>query len=179
MVTTGSEMTEDSKIKNVGIEQQEKAVTTPVKKPAAKRKRPSKKSVLILMVRSKRKRAIARASVRAGSGIIRVNRESIDIVEPVELRRLMVEPIEVSAATASIFKGIDIEVNVRGGGSVSQAQAVRGVIAKGIVKFSGSDEIRDAYLRYDRFMIVDDPRRVEPKKFLGTKARARFQKSYR
>ena len=171
-------MAEDTKI-DVGTAQQEKLAAAQSKKPTAKRKRASKKSVSIIMVRSKRKRAIARASVRAGSGIIRVNREKIEIVEPVELRRLMVEPIEVSSATSSVFKGIDIDVNVRGGGAVSQAQAVRGVIAKGIVKFSGSDAIRDDYLRYDRFMIVDDPRRVEPKKFLGTKARARFQKSYR
>jgi ribosomal protein S9 len=34
-------------------------------------------------------------------------------------------------------------------------------------------------MHYDRFMIVDDSRRVEPKKFKGPKARARFQKSYR
>jgi small subunit ribosomal protein S9 len=168
----------DDKVQNANQEQQDKTAA-PSKKPAAKRKRATKKSASIIMVRSKRKRAIARASVRAGSGIIRVNRESIEIIEPVELRRLMVEPIEVSSATSSAFKGIDIDVKVRGGGSVSQAQAVRGVIAKGIVKFSGSDAIRDDYLRYDRFMIVDDPRRVEPKKFLGTKARARFQKSYR
>ena len=172
-------MAEDTNIADAGAAQQEKTKAVVAKKPAAKRKRTSKKSVTIIMVRSKRKRAIARASVRAGSGIIRVNRESIGIIEPIELRRLMVEPIEVSAATSNVFKGIDIDVNVRGGGAVSQAQAVRGVIAKGIVKFSGNDAIRDEYLRYDRFMIVDDPRRVEPKKFLGTKARARFQKSYR
>ena len=39
--------------------------------------------------------------------------------------------------------------------------------------------IRMECMRYDRIMLVDDPRRVEPKKFKGPKARARFQKSYR
>ncbi len=74
---------------------------------------------------------------------------------------------------------MDIKVNVYGGGSSAQAQAVRSAIAKSIVAFSGSDAIKKEYLNYDRFMVVDDARRVEPKKFKGPKARARFQKSYR
>jgi small subunit ribosomal protein S16e len=34
-------------------------------------------------------------------------------------------------------------------------------------------------LSYDRTLLVADPRRMEPKKFGGRGARARFQKSYR
>ncbi|CAL9195586.1 unnamed protein product [Musa hybrid cultivar] len=37
----------------------------------------------------------------------------------------------------------------------------------------------DILVRYDRTLLVADPRRCEPKKFGGRGARARFQKSYR
>ena len=40
-------------------------------------------------------------------------------------------------------------------------------------------EIKDILMAYDRTLLVADPRRCEPKKFGGTGARARFQKSYR
>ena len=40
-------------------------------------------------------------------------------------------------------------------------------------------EIKEILLSYDRQLLVADPRRVEPKKFGGRGARARFQKSYR
>ena len=40
-------------------------------------------------------------------------------------------------------------------------------------------ELKDALLTYDRTLLVADPRRMEPKKFGGRGARARFQKSYR
>lgn len=40
-------------------------------------------------------------------------------------------------------------------------------------------EIRDQLIRYDRTLLVADPRRSEPKKFGGPGARARYQKSYR
>jgi small subunit ribosomal protein S9 len=74
---------------------------------------------------------------------------------------------------------VDISINVKGGGTVAQAQAARSAIAKALSGFSNSDVIRKDYLRYDRVLLADDPRRVEPKKYLGTKARARFQTSYR
>ena len=40
-------------------------------------------------------------------------------------------------------------------------------------------EIKDAFLEYDRQLLVADPRRREPKKFGGHGARARRTKSYR
>ncbi|CAD5188133.1 unnamed protein product [Musa acuminata subsp. malaccensis] len=40
-------------------------------------------------------------------------------------------------------------------------------------------EIKDILVRYDRTLLVADPRRCEPKRFGGRGARARFQKSYR
>lgn len=40
-------------------------------------------------------------------------------------------------------------------------------------------DIKEALLRFDRSLLVADPRRREPKKYGGRKARARKQKSYR
>ena len=40
-------------------------------------------------------------------------------------------------------------------------------------------EIKEAFMTYDRSLLVADPRRCEPKKFGGRSARSRFQKSYR
>jgi small subunit ribosomal protein S9 len=132
-----------------------------------------------VLSKSKRKSAVARASARPGSGRVTINGFDINTVEPLEHRRLMLEPASVSPDARAVFSGMDIKVSVYGGGTSSQAQAVRGAIAKSIVSFSGSESIKREYLNYDRFMVVDDARRVEPKKFKGPKARARFQKSYR
>lgn len=145
----------------------------------ASKRKPAKKSDKIIFTTSRRKTAIARASVRKGTGIVSVNGFDISTVWPVELRRLMTESLYISNVTEDFAKGVDIHVSVRGGGQSSQAQAVRGSIAKGISGFADNDIIRGECARYDRFLLVDDPRRVEPKKFKGPKARARFQKSYR
>jgi small subunit ribosomal protein S16e len=40
-------------------------------------------------------------------------------------------------------------------------------------------ELKDAFVTYDRSLLVADPRRCESKKFGGPGARARYQKSYR
>ncbi len=155
--------------------------TATKKKPAAKasRKKPAKEPVKIITAKSKRKRATARVMVREGSGRIRINSMDISTIRPKELRRLMQEPVFVSELTRDAAKSVDIEINLKGGGSVSQARAVRTAIAKGLAKFSSNDTIKNEYMRIDRSFLVDDYRRVEPKKFMGPKARARFQTSYR
>lgn len=66
---------------------------------------------------------------------------------------------------------MDINVQVKGGGKISQVYAVRQVIAKGMVSFYGKfideekkQEIKNKLLTFDKFTLVADPRRVEPKK---------------
>ena len=154
------------------------APASDVKKKAAPKRKASKKGKVVF-VKSKRKTAVARASVKSGSGRIRVNSFDINTIQPIELRKIMLEPIELSANAAQVAKSVDISVNVYGGGQSSQAQAVRGAIAKGVSQYAETDVIKNELMKYDRAMLVDDSRRVEPKKFKGPKARARFQKSYR
>jgi small subunit ribosomal protein S9 len=150
------------------------------KKPAraAPRKRAAKKTNQVF-ADSKRKTSVARASAGSGKGKITINQKSVDLVKPWELREIMLEALNVSARAKEIAAKLDISVNVSGGGVSSQAQAVRGAIARCIAKSDPTDSVKRELLAYDRSMLVDDFRRVEPKKFLGPKARARFQTSYR
>ncbi len=150
-------------------------------KPArrASKKVSSKPNNSSSIVKAKRKASIARASIKAGSGIIRINSKAIEVIEPIELREEMLKPLYVSELTRKVAQSADIKINVKGGGISSQAQAVSSVIAKAMVAFSDTDTIRKEIMKYDRNLLIDDVRRVEPKKFLGTKARARFQTSYR
>ncbi len=55
----------------------------------------------------------------------------------------------------------------------------RAAIAKALVEYTQNDKLKNAYIKYDRMLLVDDTRRVEPKKPLGTKARKKKQKSKR
>lgn len=148
------------------------------KKVAAPRKRASKKPKVI-MTKSRRKRAVARARLMPGIAKITINRSDIRTVKPREIMEMILEPINVSSITKGIADSSDISINVRGGGASGQAQAARSALAKAIAEASQSDVVKKQYIDYDRTLLVDDVRQVEPKKYLGPKARARFQKSYR
>ncbi len=124
----------------------------------------------------KRKTAIARATIKKGVGKIRVNKKPLEILEP-ELARLKIsEPLLIAGDVAS---SIDIDVNVKGGGVMGQADAVRTAIAKGLVKWTADEKIKNLFLEYDRNLLISDARQKEPKKFGGPGARAKYQKSYR
>ena len=125
----------------------------------------------------KRKTAIARASVVKGKGRVRVNRIPIEIVTPELVRIKMMEPLHIAGDGRT--KGLDINVDVRGGGIMGQADAVRTAIARGLVEFLGDEPLKELYKAYDRTLLVNDPRRKFPKKPLGRGARKRRQKSYR
>ncbi|MFA6048663.1 MAG: 30S ribosomal protein S9 [Candidatus Micrarchaeia archaeon] len=141
---------------------------------AEKPKRAAKKQKFIV-TRGKRKEAIARASIKPGSGKISVNGLSLDALNSPFVRQVISEPMKFYDASNTL----DIDINVRGGGVMGQAQAARTAIARALVSYSKSDELKAEMLSYDRSLLVEDPRRVEPKKFKGPKARARFTKSYR
>ncbi len=124
----------------------------------------------------KRKTAIARAAVMKGSGKVRINKVPLEVFGT-ELARLKVqEPLTIAGKKAD---KLDIKVNVNGGGQMGQADAVRTAIARGIIEYTGDDELKDQYLAYDRTLLVNDTRTKETKKPLGRGARAKRQKSYR
>ena len=146
-----------------------------------KRKKSTTKKVKskVVISKSKRKRSVARASIKEGTGIFRINSRLVDTIQPEFIKEEILTPINFSDYTKDLSSKLDIKVNVYGGGISSQAQACASAIAKAIVEYSGNNEIKREYMAYNRNLIIDDSRRVEPKKFLGPKARARFQTSYR
>lgn len=124
----------------------------------------------------KRKEAVARASVKSGSGKVRINNVPIEIYTPELARFKMMEPILLAGDKVS---AVDINVNVQGGGFMGQAEAVRTSIAKGLVEFLQDSELEASFKQYDRSLLISDPRRKLPKKPQGRGARKKRQKSYR
>ncbi len=136
-----------------------------------------KRSRKVLVISGKRKTAIARATVRQGMGRIRVNNIPLEIYEPEIAREKIREPL--IEAGEDVWKEVDVNVKVQGGGFMGQAEATRMALAKALEKWTKSSRLRTAFMKYDRTMIAGDPRRKEPKKFGGSGARAKDQKSYR
>ena len=124
----------------------------------------------------KRKTAIARATVKDGKGRVRVNSVPLEVLKPELARLKMMEPLEL--AGDRVVK-VDIDVNVEGGGVMGQATATRTAIARGLVDYFEDEELKAKYRAFDRSLLVNDPRRREPKHPLGRGARKKRQKSYR
>jgi small subunit ribosomal protein S9 len=131
----------------------------------------------VLLTSGKRKTAIARATVKAGKGRIRINNVPLEILEPEIAKEKIMEPL--IQAGDEVWKQLDIDIKVSGGGFMGQAEAARTAIARALLKWTKSAHLRRVFAEYDRTLIAGDPRRREPKKFGGPGARARDQKSYR
>lgn len=124
----------------------------------------------------KRKTAVARASVKEGSGKVTINKVPLDLYTPELARLKILEPLGLAPEKAA---KVDIAVNVNGGGVMGQAAAVRTAIARGMVEFYKDDELEAMYRSYDRTLMINDTRRKLPKNPMGSGARAKRQKSYR
>jgi small subunit ribosomal protein S9 len=131
----------------------------------------------IIQALGKRKRAIAKVTLKQGNGKVKINNVLIDNYEP-KLSRLKVkEPLLIAG---SVVEKMDININVSGGGITGQAEASRLGIAKALVEFTKSDKLKEQFLKYDRNLLVADVRRKETSKpNRHGKARAKRQKSYR
>jgi len=130
----------------------------------------------IVLATGKRKAAVARATVRKGIGKVRVNDRPLELVEPEIVRQKIQEPLLM---VGDRVKAIDIAVRVRGGGIVGQASAARTAVARGLLLWLKDDSLREMFRKYDRSLIVNDPRRKLPKRPGGRGATQRRQKSYR
>ena len=132
----------------------------------------------------RKKNATAVATASPGKGFVHVNGKPIQLLEPASLRMKVWEPIFLLGARH--FQGLNIRVRVTGGGSTSQVLAVRQAISKALIAYYQKyhdeftkRELKQQLIMYDKTLLVADPRRMEPKKFGGPGARARYQKSYR
>ena len=120
----------------------------------------------------KRKNAVARVWLKAGSGVIKINNKVSDdyFARPV-LRMLINQPL-VAADRVDQF---DIVCSVTDGGLSGQAGAIRHGISKCLVNFE--PEVKKA-LKPGGFL-TRDSRVVERKKYGRAKARRSFQFSKR
>lgn len=131
----------------------------------------------IINTSGKRKKATAKAVLRSGSGIIRINNKIIESYEPEMLRLKIQEPLMLAENYAN---KVDIDVSVSGGGVVGQIEAARLAIARALVEFSKDKNLEKTFLDYDRHLLVADVRRREVRKpNTHGNARGKVQKSYR
>lgn len=130
----------------------------------------------VVITTGKRKTAIAKATTKKGTGIVRINSLLLDIVEP-EIAREKIK--EILYLAGDVIKGINILVAVIGGGWQAQAEAARTAIAKGIVEWTKDEKIKRRFLDYSRYILVADTRRTEPQKPGRSAARRKKQTSKR
>jgi small subunit ribosomal protein S9 len=126
----------------------------------------------IVNTSGRRKCSVARAYVSKGTGVITINKR--DYKEYFKTPTLQYYVLQ-SLNNAKSVGQYDVKVNVNGGGTTGQAQAVRLAIAKALVEIN--PELKKD-LRAEG-LVTRDPRMVERKKFGQKKARARFQFSKR
>ena len=130
-----------------------------------------------LVVAGKRKTAIAKATIEDGKGIITFNKRPLSHLS--DLQQLEISEPLVIAQDVLGKLNFDIALNVKGGGIACQVEAGRLAIAKAIVRFTKNDDIKNAFLAYDRNMLVADTRRKEACKPGDSKARSMRQTSFR
>ncbi len=120
----------------------------------------------------RRKTAVARVQLIAGSGKITINgKDAIDFLKsPGHLKDIM-QPFAVTGTEGTY----DAKINVNGGGFRGQIDAIKLAISRSIVEHN--EEMKPP-LRKGGFM-TRDPRMVERKKYGRPKARKRFQFSKR
>lgn len=136
-------------------------------------KKERKEKPKIIFTVGKRKDSVARARVVQGTGKITINSKPLEVWGNEFLRMRVMEPIIISG---DLSKKLNITVNVRSGGSTGQTEAVRMAIARGLLNFSGSKDLREKFISYDRNLIVFDFRRNEPHKPGASKRGARRHK---
>jgi small subunit ribosomal protein S9 len=129
----------------------------------------------VIHTSGKRKRSVARLTLSAGQGLVRVNGRMLDVFEPKLARLRIQEPLLLVGDLASKSQ---INVNVCGGGVTSQVDAVRQALGKALSELGG-EKVRKMLVQYDRSFLVADTRYKEQCKPNDSKARAKRQKSYR
>jgi len=134
--------------------------------------------IISAVASGKRKCAIAKATITAGNGKITINKKPYETLSSMFHVIAIKEPVEITKSILGNFN-FNVKVNVKGGGVESRIEASRLAVAKSIVKFTKSPELKKAMMDYDRNMLVADVRRKEPYKPGDSKARAKRQKSYR
>ena len=120
----------------------------------------------------RRKTAVARIRLTAGTGKIEVNGKTFDEYFPtLNLQNILLHPFQ----TAKTINQFDVRVNTSGGGINGQAGAAKLAISRALIQF---DPALRGTLKEDG-LLTRDPRMKERKKSGQPGARKRFQFSKR
>ncbi len=120
----------------------------------------------------RRKTAVARVYVSEGNGNITVNkREFANYFPTPTLQYKVMQPL----AMTENAENFDVKINVYGGGTTGQAEAVRMAIARAMCEVDAENRT----ILKPEGLLTRDPRMVERKKFGQKKARKKFQFSKR
>jgi len=126
----------------------------------------------IFFATGKRKTAVARVYMKPGIGQVTINKRPMEqYVTRESDRMLIMEPLKVS----NLVDKFDININVRGGGILGQAGAIRHGISRALV--SADPGLRDSLKK--GLFLTRDSRMKERKKYGQPGARAKFQFSKR
>jgi small subunit ribosomal protein S9 len=120
----------------------------------------------------RRKTAVARTWLKPGKGEIIINNKPMDeYFRVVTAKQITSQPLELTNTVGQF----DIWVNVKGGGTVGQAGAVRHGITQAL--FQVNPDFRSMLKRAG--FVRRDPRKKERQKYGQKGARARYQFSKR
>jgi small subunit ribosomal protein S9 len=112
----------------------------------------------------RRKRSVARARLRPGTGNITINGKTFAEYFPTDAQRMVVaEPLRV----AEVEETYDVDASIHGGGVTGQAGALRMAIARALVELD--PEMRSTLKKAG--LLTRDPRKKESKKYGLKKAR--------
>ncbi len=134
---------------------------TSKKKAAGEESKKKEKDKKFIFKVGRRRMAVAKATVRPGSGRILVNGEPLENVSSDVLRLRIEEPFILT--DKNDWKAYDFTATAKGGGSMGQADAMRQAFARALADIFGA-ELKQKFLEYDRNLLVYDPRRTEPHK---------------
>jgi len=128
-----------------------------------------------IITSGRRKQSIAKATLKEGKGVVKINNINLKAYTPEFSRLKIMEPLILAG---DISSKVDIDVIVRGGGAVTQADAIRLAIGRALAQYS--PKLKEVYLNYDRQLLVADIRVKESAKpNHHGQARAKTQTSYR
>ncbi|XP_051008520.1 40S ribosomal protein S16-like [Acomys russatus] len=120
-----------------------------------------------------KKIATAVAHRKRGNGLLKVNRRSLEMIEPHTPQYKLLEPALLLGKER--FAGVDIRVRVKSDGHVAQIYAIRQSVSKALVAYYQKyvDEAsKEGDQRHLHPLLVAEPPHCESKKFGGPGARA-------
>lgn len=124
----------------------------------------------------KRKTSIARVFIKTGTGIIKVN-NSENYYSNSKIINIIKKPLQL----LNLTENLDLKITVKGGGIISQAEAIKHGISRALLKINEKDTEENSYRKKLKKVgyLTRDSRIVERKKVGRRKARKKEQYSKR